>query len=255
MKIVIIEDEKITAEDLAGTIRLLAPDAHIEAILSSVKMAIAYFQKNEMPDLVFSDVQLGDGLSFEIYKTVPVTAPIIFCTAYDEYALNAFRTNSIDYILKPFTSQTIEDALNKYKNLQRTFSGTNDLSYKSLIETLLHRDTPKSSAVLVHYKDKIMPVRLEEVALFYIENEVTHLQTFDTKAYSISKKLEELEQTCGRDFFRVNRQVLINRKAVIDASHYFLRKLSVNISVPFKEKIVVSKEKTPSFLKWLESIG
>lgn len=253
MKIVIIEDERITADELAGTITSLEPDARITAILSSVKTAIAYFQSNEAPDLIFSDVQLGDGLSFEVFKAVRISAPVIFCTAYDEYALNAFKTNSIDYVLKPSTSQTIADALAKYRNLRQTFSG-GERQYKAILDALIHRETPKSASVLVHHKDKILPVRLEDIALFYIENEVTHLLMFDLKSYSINKNLEELEQLSGNSFFRVNRQCLVNRKAVIDASHYFSRKLSVNISVPFKEKITVSKEKTPQFLSWLENV-
>jgi two-component system, LytTR family, response regulator LytT len=253
MNIVIIEDEKITADELAGTITTVEPDAKIVAILSSVKTAISYFQNNTMPDLIFSDVQLGDGLSFEIFKASRISAPIIFCTAYDEYALNAFKTNSIDYILKPSTAQTVADALAKYRSLRQTFSDGKD-QYKAVFEALINRETPKSTSILVYQKDKILPISLEKIALFYIADEVTHLLTFDAKTYSVNKNMEQLEQLSGNDFFRVNRQYLVNRKAVIDASRYFLRKLSVNISVPYnKEKILVSKEKIPQFLAWLES--
>jgi two-component system, LytTR family, response regulator LytT len=253
MRIVIIEDEKITADDLAGTIASVEPQAEIVKVLNSVETAVEYFKKHESPDLVFSDVQLGDGLSFEIFKNVRVSAPIIFCTAYDEYALNAFKTNGIDYILKPFTSKSITESLDKYHSLRQTFSG-GELQYKEIIEILANRDSNKPSALLVNYKDKIIPVRLEDIALFYIEYEMTFLLTFDKKDYSINKNLEELEQLCGKGFFRVNRQCLLNRKSVIDASHYFSRKLSVNVSVPFKDKIIVSKEKTPQFLDWLQNL-
>lgn len=252
MNIVIIEDEKISADELAGTITALESDAKIVAILSSVKIAVAYFQSSPMPDLIFSDVQLGDGLSFEIFKVSKISAPVIFCTAYDEYALNAFKTNSIDYILKPSTTKTVADALAKYRSMRQTFSDGKD-QYKAVLEALINRDSTKSTSILVYQKEKILPIRLDTIALFYIANEVTHLLTFDAKTYSINKNLEELEQLSGIDFFRVNRQYLINRKAVIDASRYFLRKLSVNISVPYnKEKILVSKEKIPQFLAWLE---
>lgn len=251
MNIVIIEDEKITADDLAGTIKKVEPDALIEAIIGSVKSAVSYFQNHDAPDLIFCDVQLGDGLSFEIFSTVRVNSPVIFCTAYDEYALNAFKTNGIDYILKPFTSKAISDALNKYHNLKQTFS--EKTQYKEILESLLNRNIPKTAAILVHQYDRIMPVRLEDIALFYIEEENTYLVSFNKKVYVINKYLDELEQVCGNAFFRVNRQFLVNRKAVIDASHYFSRKLSVNISVPFTEKIIVSKEKTPQFLSWLQN--
>lgn len=251
MNIVIIEDEKITAEDLAETIKKAEPDAAIEVILGSVKSSVSYFQNHDAPDLIFCDVQLGDGLSFEIFKSVKVNSPIIFCTAYDEYALNAFRTNGIDYILKPFTSKAIEGALNKYHNLKKTFSGGQN--YREIIELMMNRDEPKTAAILVYQNDRIMPVRLDDIALFYIEEEITYLITFNKKTYVINKYLDELEQLCGNNFFRVNRQFLVNRKAVTDASHYFSRKLSVNISIPFNEKIIVSKEKAPQFLSWLQN--
>ncbi|WP_321517554.1 LytTR family DNA-binding domain-containing protein [uncultured Bacteroides sp.] len=253
MNIVIIEDEKITAAELAGTICELESDANIVAILASVKTAIAYFESNPVPDLIFSDVQLGDGLSFEIFKAIQISVPVIFCTAYDEYALNAFKTNGIDYVLKPSTSQTIADSLAKYRSLQKTFSGKKEQRYDAILDLLANREVPKNTSVLVYHKDKIMPVRLEEIAFFYIANEVTCLLTFNSEKYQINKKFEELEQIAGRNFFRVNRQYLVNRKAVLDVSRYFLRKLSVNISIPHKEKILVSKEKTPQFLHWLET--
>jgi DNA-binding LytR/AlgR family response regulator len=248
MNIVIIEDEKITADDLAETIKKIQPGAVISCILSSVKTSVDYFRGNEAPDLIFSDIQLGDGLSFEIFRSVKVNAPVIFCTAYDEYALNAFRSNGIDYVLKPFTAKSISEALDKYHTLKQTFS--DEKHYKAIIDTLMNRDIPK--AILVHQNDKIMPMRLEEIALFYIENEITYLITFGNRSYMINKYLDELEAMCGSSFFRVNRQYLVNRKAVIDASHYFSRKLSVNISIPFNEKIIVSKERTPQFLNWLQ---
>lgn len=251
---VIIEDEKLTAYDLAETITTLEPASEITTILYSVKEAISFFLKNPAPDLIFSDIQLGDGLSFEVFKSVPVSAPIIFCTAYDEYALNAFKTNGIDYILKPFTSQTIADALKKYRTLSQTFS-VNVLQYDAILTALKDREASKPVSVLVHYKDKILPIRLDEIALFYIENEVTHLLTIDKKVYSIDRNLEKLVQITGDSFFRVNRQCLLNRKAVVDASQYFTRKLTVNIVVPFKYPIRVSKEKIPQFLKWLETIN
>jgi len=251
MNIVIIEDERITADELAGTINNLEPEAKIVTILSSVKTAVAYFQKNESPDLIFSDVQLGDGLSFEIFKAVKISAPVIFCTAYDEYALNAFKTNGIDYILKPSTSQTIADALAKYRSLRETFGGKIQ-RYDSILDALIKRESSKYASILVYHKEKILPIKMDEIALFYIDNEVTYLLTFTSQKYVAGKTLEELELLSGSNFFRINRQYLVNRKAVIDASRYFLRKLSVNLSIPYKEKILVSKEKTPQFLNWLE---
>lgn len=253
MKIVIIEDERLTAENLADTIRAIEPDSEIIAILYSVKEALSYFKKNSAPDLIFSDIQLGDGLSSEIFESLNITSPVIFCTAFDEYALNAFKANGIEYILKPFTSKAIEDAMQKYKTLLNTFRG-NLNPYGAILEALANKGMAKSSSILVNHRDKILPIKIDDVAVFYIENEITQLLTFDKRVYCISKKLEELEQISGNGFYRTNRQCLLNRKAVIDVSHYFSRKLSVNISVPFKYPITVSKEKAPQFLDWLENV-
>lgn len=251
MKIVIIEDELLTAEDLKNTILDIETDAQVIAILSSVKEAVLYFQKNENPDLIFSDIQLGDGLSFEIFKEISITTPIIFCTAYDEYALTAFKANGIDYILKPYNKKTISDALVKFNQLKNNFS-INRSQYESILTLFDNLQSKKTQvSVLVNYKDKIVPVRINEIALFYIEFEVTHLITFEQKQYSINKTIEELEKVVGEEFFRTNRQFLINRKSIKDASQYFARKLSISLIIPFKEQIIVSKEKTKDFLKWL----
>ncbi|MFH0866151.1 MAG: LytTR family DNA-binding domain-containing protein, partial [Bacteroidota bacterium] len=250
MKIAIIEDEQLTAEDLAETILKAEPSARITCSLRSVKEAILYFQKNETPDLVFCDIQLGDGLSFEIFKTLSISTPVIFCTAYDEYALKAFKANGIDYILKPFTKKIIADALTRYKELKNNFSSA-ATSYETILELFENRKNQQPASVLVYIKDKILPVKLNDIALFYIDNEITRIITFDQKNYSINKTLEELEKQTGSDFYRANRQYLINRKAITDASQYFARKLAVNLSIPFNERITVSKEKVTDFLHWL----
>jgi len=251
MRVVIIEDEVLTAEDLKESIQQLDNTVEVVAVLKSVKEAVTYFQQNDMPDLIFSDIQLGDGESFDIYRTVEVSAPVIFCTAYDEYALQAFKTNGIEYILKPFTNASIADAIRKYNNLRRQFSGAVIDNPANTIAEAVQQHTPKPAAILVYYKDKIVPVRLESIVLFYIEKETLYLMTFDRQHYYVKKSLEDAEQLCGNDFFRVNRQFLVNRKAIKDASHYVARKLSVNLSVPFKEVITISKEKAPQFLAWL----
>ncbi|MBE9600151.1 LytTR family DNA-binding domain-containing protein [Pedobacter sp. MC2016-24] len=250
MKIVIIEDEKLTAEDLADVIVKLQPDVQLMASLSSVKEGLEYFKHNPAPDLIFSDIQLGDGLSFDIFKSVNITAPIIFCTAYNEYALNAFRTTGIDYILKPVTALAVAQAINKYHTLRKGFAAE-PVSYDAIFELFTQKKTQVTTSILVNYKDRIIPVKTEQIALFYIQFEETNLLSFDGKNYVINKKMEELERSCGDDFFRVNRQVLLNRKAIKDAAHFFSRKMVINLNIPFKETITISKEKTTPFLDWL----
>lgn len=250
MKIVIIEDEELTANDLAGTILKVDKTVQITAILHSVKESVSYFQENRDPNLIFCDIQLGDGLSFEIFRKCSITVPVIFCTAFDEYALKAFKTNGIDYILKPFSKLTIKDALQRYKTLENNFLKT-DTSFSKILELFENRNSIKQNTILVYHRENIIPVKVEDIAIFYIENEVTHLITFTRKHHTISKTIEELEPIAGDNFFRANRQFLINRNAIKDASHYFSRKLNVTLTIPFSEKILISKEKVTLFLDWL----
>ena len=249
MKIVIIEDEIWTAEDLAETILQLQPESQIVATLQSVKEATAYFRKNPQPDLIFSDIQLGDGLSFEIFSALNISTPVIFCTAFDEYALKAFKANGIDYLLKPFTLESVQAAFSKFNNLRRP--GMDENYFKSFISEITAQMQPKNAAVLVYFRDVILPVKVEDIALFYLENEITHLLTFDKKIYHPKSTLDELEKIVGADFFRANRKCLVCRKTITKASSYLSRKLTVSVSVPFDSIITISKEKTPHFLAWL----
>ncbi len=252
MNIVIIEDERYLADDLAESIMSIIQEPLDITKLYSVKQAISFLKSQPAPDLIFSDIQLGDGLSFEIFAAIPITVPVIFCTAYDEYAVNAFKANGIDYILKPFTLGTLQEALDKYQKLKQLFAGTQQPAYDAIMQLLATRDvTPVASSLLVYYKDKIIPIKLEDIALLYLANEVVHLLTFDGKVYYPNKNLDEVEKMTGSHFFRASRQVLICRKAIIDVSSYFSRKLLINLSVSFSEKITVSKTKTPAFLQWL----
>jgi len=251
MNIVIIEDERVVADDLEFSINQLINGPVSIVQLHSVKEAVVYLKNNPSPDLIFSDIQLGDGLSFEIFIAVNVSAPVIFCTAYDEYALDAFKANGIDYILKPFTTQTLERALQRYEELKKLFSADQGPQYNALLEMLADRGTQKSSSVLVYHQDKIIPIKLEDIALFYLANEVTNLLTFSGKTFYPNKNLDELEKLSGNYFFRANRQFLVSRKAIIDVSSFFSRKLSLNLNIAFGERVVVSKGKASQFLNWL----
>lgn len=255
MNIVIIEDEQLTAEDLKEAILQADPTAHIVAVLNSVKESLHYFNNNAMPQLIFSDIQLGDGLSFDIFTKIDIKAPVIFCTAFDEYAINAFNANGIHYILKPFNVNKIREALHKYHTLQRSFTtqiNTLVNVIKAFNDTQLQPMVKKTGSILVYYQNKVIPVRLDEVALFFIKNEVTHLYTFDQKTYVVSKTLDELQQLDNEMFYRANRQFIINRSVVREASHYQARKVSIELSVPFKETVTISKEKIAHFFEWLE---
>ncbi|MDO1449370.1 LytTR family DNA-binding domain-containing protein [Rhodocytophaga aerolata] len=249
MKIVIIEDEKLTAKDLAATIRGVEPDAEILPFLYSVEEAVRFFEQQPEVDLIFSDIELGDGLSFDIFEQVNTQTPIIFCTAYQQYALEAFQTLGIDYVLKPFNKQAIEKTLQKFKQLKDKLAKKND-NLDSLIGSLKNSLLHNIPSVIVYQGEKIIPISGSDIAFFFIENEGTFAYTFAQKKYPVSQKLDKLEQTFP-SFFRANRQFLINRKAVKDASQYFNRKMLINLLFPYKEPIVVGKLKTTEFIHWL----
>lgn len=250
MKVVIIEDEPLTAEDLANALKEVNPGIVVQAQLESVMESVEYFQQNELPDLIFSDIQLSDGLSFELFKKVTISTPVIFCTAYDEYAIQAFKANGIDYIMKPFSRKVVADSLERFDMLKSNL-GNKSLPYDAILDLFNQKERPSQSSVLVYYKDQILPVKVQDIALFYIHNEVTHLRTFKGDSYYIENNLDQLDQMTGNDFYRVNRQYLVNRQSIKSASRFFARKLILTLNVTHSDSIVVSKAKVPSFLSWL----
>ncbi len=252
MNIVIVEDEKYTAQDLQKTILSLRPNAQIAALITNVEDGIAFFSTPQNVDLIFSDIQLGDGLSFEIFERARIQLPIIFCTAYDEYALQAFKTFGIDYILKPFSTEVVAQALDKLEKLSppKKLQPAND--YSEIFDAIKQQLHPKTNtSILVYRGDKIVPTETDSIALFFIEYETVYALTFDQRKLSTNYKLDALEIKLMPKFFRANRQFLVNRKAVKEASQHFHRKLQIHLTIPFAEPILVGKEKATSFLNWL----
>ena len=245
MKIVIIEDEPLTARDLEACIRAAEPGAEVVAVLGSVGEAMEFFRENTLPDLIFSDIQLGDGLSFSIFAGFKQTVPVIFCTAYDAYALEAFKAAGIDYILKPFSAKTIAGALAKYQTLTGRSTGM-------LTELAALFGSPAGRrAVLVYHKEKIVPVNVGDIALCYLKADIVTLVTFAKQQYTVHKTLEEIEKIAGAGFYRVNRQCLVNREAIRDVSQDLGRRLLVNLLVPCEEKVTVGRARVTHFLEWL----
>ncbi len=251
MRIVVIEDEKLIAKDLVQTILAIEPNAEIVKMLYSVEESISYFKNSPNIDLIFSDIELGDGLSFKIYEAFDHFPPIIFCTAFNEYALEAFKTAGIDYLLKPFSKATVAKALQKFQQLKSNFAKPSH-DFAGLLRELGKNLPHKSQSVVIYQGDKIIPLEGNHVAFFFIENENTYAYTFDGRKLVVNEKMEALEMTFSPVFFRANRQFLINRKAVKDAANSFNRKITVNLTVPFKEPIQVGKLKVTEFLDWLK---
>ena len=218
MKIVIIEDEKLTAKDLAKTINVVEPDFEIVVILHSVEDAIDFFKTKPEIDLIFSDIELGDGLSFEIFEKLQISVPIIFCTAYNQYALEAFKAVGIDYLLKPFSKQSVGKAIEKFYLLKgKNTKQENEFSdLMSLIKNQLNPN--RNPSIIIQQADKIIPLDANKIALFHIEDDNVYAYTFDQSKHLLNQKLDILEKQFSPIFFRANRQFLVNRKAVKDAA-------------------------------------
>jgi len=248
MNVIIIEDEPRTANDLKAILVSLDNAINVLAILPSVNTAVTWLQSNPAPDLVFSDIQLGDGLSFEIFKEVEINSPIIFCTAFDEYAIDAFESNSIDYLLKPIEEDRVEKSLQKFHRIKGHYSNTGNLD-KAIAQ--LSRQYKQS--LLVHYREKIIPVKVADVCLVHAANGLVSLHTADKQQYAIQYTIDQLENMLDpAKFFRANRQFIINRDTVQNIEHYFNRRLVVHTLCPAPETIIVSRLKANDFLRWIE---
>ena len=250
MKAVIVEDELIAAQNLQRVIGQVADDIQVIAVLQSVEESVEWFSLNPAPDLVFMDIHLADGSSFGIFEKVQITSPVIFTTAYDEYALKAFEVNSIDYLLKPINVRNFERAFTKYRNLVQD-KNTNTDAISNLLATFNKEKDAYKSHFLIPHKDKLIPLPVERIACFYIENKMAKIITTDNETFYMDSPLEDLYlQLDPSEFFRANRQYIVSHKAIKDISIWFGSKLSINLIVSVPEKIIVSKARVSEFKTW-----
>lgn len=252
MNIIIIEDEIKAAKSLAGMIGKIRPTAKIAAHIQSIENAIDYLTHNKEPDLIFMDIQLSDGLSFEIFKTVKIHCPIIFCTAYDEYAINAIKANGIDYLVKPFSKEDLQEAFEKVDNFKNFFQQHTHSDLDELIKTI--RSDDGKNSFLVFKNQKYITVQTNQIAFIYIKSTSASIKTLQGEEYDINQPLDHVQnQLSAKQFFRINRQYLVNFNAIKEVEHYFDRKLLVKLVIPSPDKLLVGKEKAPIFLQWLEN--
>lgn len=251
MNIIIIEDEFRAAKSLQNLILDIKPDSKILGVYDSIETSIEALSADIKPDLIFMDIQLSDGLSFEIFKAVEITCPVVFCTAYDQYMLDAFKSKGVDYVLKPFSREDIQEAFKKVDGLKKFFQ-KNELPDLSALLQKINQPSGKTS-FLVFKNQKYTNILTEDIAYFYIHNEITHLVTFAKEQFPLSQPLGQIaEQVSEKQFFRVNRQYLVNFKAIKEMEHYFQRKILVKLTLETPEKLLINKEKTHSFFTWLE---
>ncbi len=249
MKVIIIEDEVVASQTLARYIGEIRTDFDIVATLQSVEESVEWFETHPAPDLAFMDIHLADGSSFAIFDRVKVDCPVIFTTAYNEYALEAFEVSGIDYVLKPINRERLSQAIAKFDNL--TDKGGNDTQIAALLAALNEKQGRHKTHFLVPHRDKLVPLAVEQIAYCVAEMKVARAITYEGKAYTLDHSLEELmKQLDGERFFRVNRQYVVAHRAIEDLSVWFGGKLSVNLSVPVPERIIVSKPRAAEFKMW-----
>tara|TARA_R110002020_G_scaffold97708_1_gene233143 strand:+ start:64769 stop:65539 length:771 start_codon:yes stop_codon:yes gene_type:complete len=253
LNIAIIEDEPSLAEHLEYTLNEIDNSNTVLHKMGSIKEAVAWLTENmQKCDLLFMDIRLTDGLSFEIFHTIKPSIPVVFITAYDDYALEAFKVNGIDYILKPFQKPDLQNALQKFKQTTGLFTSIEKI--RSLMDFMEGRAaTSFREAYLVHYQNKLIPLGVDRIQWFYTYLEIVYAQTKENKKYVIDATLERIQEEISPiQFFRANRQFIVQRSAIVDIDFYFNGRLLINVLPKPEEKIIVSKAKAPEFKKWMD---
>lgn len=261
MKTVIIEDEKAAVRNLMSLLNEVRPEAEIVTVIDSIADTVEWFSAHPMPDLIFMDIHLADGSAFEIFEHIRITCPIIFTTAYDEYALRAFKVNSIDYLLKPIGKEDIERAFEKLTCLAPGEKGETPpipLPTGELIELMhaLKKEESYRTHFLIPIKgDKLLPVSVDMIQLFYIKDGIVKAVLADNTEHTFPQTLDELTECLNPAlFFRANRQYLLSREAIKDIDLWFNSRLSINLRHPVgSEKILVSKTKVTEFKEWFST--
>lgn len=254
INIAIIEDEPAIARNLEFTLKELNPEIQVLNKMDSVKSSVDWLQENmDACDLLFMDIRLTDGLSFDIFKIIKPSVPVIFITAYDHYALEAFKVNGLDYILKPFERDEVANALQKFRDTRGIKSTGNDKIQELLNYLQINENKSYREAYLVHFQNKLIPLPVEKIHWFFTEQEVVYAHTSDGKKYIIDSTLDKiLAEISPKLFYRANRQFIVQRWAVKDIDFYFNGRLIINVEPRPHEKIIVSKAKAPEFKKWLD---
>ena len=251
LNVLIIEDEEPAAKRLQKMLKEIEPDANVLENIVSVSSALKWFKENSSPDLIFSDIQLSDGLSFEIYKKTELMCPVIFTTAYDQYAIEAFKVNSIDYLLKPIKKEELEKAVNKYKKITRA-SSVPPIDINKLLQSFNPGGVDYKKRFVVRYGEHIKTINIEEVVYFYTEDKVNFMCTKDGRRFVIDFNLDTLESTLDpKTFFRINRQYIIGIHSIAEMLAYTKSRVLIKLNPAAKHETIVSTERSADFKHWL----
>ena len=267
MKAIIIEDELIAAQNLSRMLGEVAPETTVGAIFQTVEETVEYFSaldarqpSGDYPDVVFMDIHLADGLAFHIFDSVAIKCPIIFTTAYDQYALDAFKVNSIDYLLKPISKDDLRRAIDKIRLLVHSTDATGQAAKPQIAQLtpetiatvmeMMHHHKYKSH-FLMPVRDKLVPLPVSDIAFIYLDEKITRVVTLDGQSFPLDRPLDAVfAQLDPEHFFRANRQYIISHSAVKDISVWPLSKLHVTLKVATPEKIIISRARASEFKDW-----
>lgn len=248
MKIVIVEDERLAAEKLQRLLTQIDPEIEIVKVLESVEESVNWFAANLAPDLVFMDIQLDDGISFEIFDVVKMEAPVIFTTAFDEYAIRAFKVNSVDYLLKPVEKKALENALEKYKKM---FAGKElGIQISNVFEQI---SRSFKSRFLVKIGTHFQSVQIENIACFFVEERSTFLKTKTGKNFDVDYSLDQIQKLTDPGlFFRINRNFLVNINSISEILSYSTSRLKLKLENFSADGLIVSRDKVAEFKLWMD---
>lgn len=250
MKTIIIEDEKLAAERLEELIKEIDPSIKISAMLTSVEQSIKYLKQNK-PDLIFLDIQLEDGLSFSIFDKVDIDIPIIFTTAYDQYAIKAFKLNSVDYLLKPIKKDELRESLNKYKNIKSSYL----MDFEDIIRSIQSKETSYKKRFLIQYGQKIKKIEIDEVAYFYAMEKNVFLTTSSGNTFPIDFTLDKLQEVIDPEkFFRINRKMIVGFDAIKNMIPFSRSRIKIELlpTEPKDVEALVSVERSSAFKEWMD---
>lgn len=252
LRVIIVEDEPANRRQLEHLLKNADKDTELLASFESVADTVAWLKQHKEVDLAIMDIRLTDGLSFEIFDQVDVTIPVIFATAYDDHAMDAFKANGIAYILKPYDQSDLDNAMKKLDWLSNKQQAPMQDVVKQLYQQMEQRASYKRS-FLVQFRDKLIPLNVEQIAWIYTENEIVYVRTHKNDQYVLSNTLEQLEGMLDPEmFFRANRQYLVNRSAIKEMEVYFNGRLVLHVSPESKTQVIVSKAKAPDLKRWMD---
>jgi DNA-binding LytR/AlgR family response regulator len=256
MKVLIIEDEELAIKKLQKTLHSIDASALIVGITDSIQSSVKWLRENPQPDLILMDIELADGQSFEIFNKVEVKSTVIFTTSYDEYALKAFKVNSIDYLLKPIQKEDLSLAINKLKHLKNIYSqgNNNNVNLEHLVSQLQQQLKPKEyrKRFLVKYAQKLISIEIDDIAYFYSDGRLNFFKTTDNKKFVLDYTMDELEEFLNPEqYFRISRSFFVSINSIDQIHDYFGNRLLLHLKPSVDKEAIVSREKITDFKKWM----